>query len=145
MATRPELLAVFCREVGYFNTFGGNPVAAAAGHAVLRVIEAEKLQENAAYVGGRLKSGLLALARTTPMIGEVRGAGLFLGVDIRKADGAKPDPDATTRIINLLRGEGVLIGAAGKYGATLKIRPPLCLSTAEVDHFLRALGRVMDA
>lgn len=143
MATRPELLSVFCREVGYFNTFGGNPVAAAAGLAVLQVIEDEKLQENAAYAGGRLKSGLQALARDAQVLGEVRGAGLFLGVDIR--DGAKPDPEATTRIINGLRDEGVLIGAAGKYGATLKIRPPLCLNVEEVDHFLAAFARVLGA
>ncbi|MEM8732088.1 MAG: aspartate aminotransferase family protein [Pseudomonadota bacterium] len=143
LATRPEHLAMFCRDVGYFNTFGGNPVAAAAGHAVLRAIAEEKLQENAAYVGGRLRQGLNALSRDSPILGEIRGAGLFLGADIRTHDGKRPNPKATTRIINDLREEGVLIGAAGKHGATLKIRPPLCLTPDEADIFLAALQRVL--
>ena len=145
MATRPELLAVFCKDVGYFNTFGGNPVAAAAGHAVLRVIEEEELEENAAWAGGRLKAGLAAMARDMPRMAEPRGAGLFLGQDIRDPERpSRPDPEATTQIINGLREEGVLIGAAGKYGATLKIRPPLCLSSDEVDLFLAAFRRVIE-
>ncbi|OWU74780.1 4-aminobutyrate aminotransferase [Marinibacterium profundimaris] len=143
LAARPEHLAMFCRDVGYFNTFGGNPVAAAAGLAVLRVIADEGLEENAAWAGGRLKSGLGRLAKETGCLGEIRGAGLFLGVDIRKAESGRPDPDRTSGIINGLRDEGVLIGAAGKHGATLKIRPPLCLSAEEVDHFLGAFERVV--
>ena len=142
MATRPELLAQFCKDVGYFNTFGGNPVAAAAGLAVLRVIDEEGLQDNAALMGGRLKSGLQGMEALH--LGQVRGAGLFLGVDIRRPEGG-PDAQTTLRIIDGLRDEGVLIGAAGKYGATLKIRPPLCLNAAEVDHFLGAFERVLAA
>lgn len=146
MAARPEHLAAFCQNVGYFNTFGGTPAAAAAGLAVLRVIEAEGLQQNAAANGARLKAGLEALAQTAPVLGEVRGAGLFLGLDICAAGQPdQPDPGETTRIINGLRDEAVLIGAAGKFGATLKIRPPLCLTAAEVDLFLAALARVVGA
>ncbi|WP_428925678.1 aspartate aminotransferase family protein [Marinibacterium sp. SX1] len=141
MAARPDHLAAFCRDTGYFNTFGGNPVAAAAGHAVLRVISAEGLQDNALRAGDRLKAGLARLAEAHEVIGDRRGVGLFLGVDIRGPAG--PDAGATTRIINGLRDEGVLIGAAGKWGATLKIRPPLCLTADEVDLFLDALGRVL--
>ena len=142
MAARPDHLAAFCRDVGYFNTFGGNPVAAAAGLAVLRVIRDDGLQQNAARMGARLASGLHRLAATSLRIGDTRGAGLFLGVDVVDPDGV-PDPDTTSRIINGLRDEGVLIGAAGKYGATLKVRPPLCLSADEVDLFLAAFGRVI--
>lgn len=141
MAAQADHLARFCRDVGYFNTFGGNPVAAAAGLAVLDVIDSEGLQDNATCAGGHLKSGLMAM--TGAGLGDVRGAGLFIGVDICDADGL-PDPARTTRIINDLRTEGVLIGAAGKYGATLKIRPPLCLSRAEVAHFLATFARVVE-
>ena len=137
MATRPDYLAAFCADTGYFNTFGGNPVAAAAGAAVLRVIEEEALQHNASVTGQHLLAEIRALAAARPQIAAVRGAGLFIGVDIGR-DGA-PDPDLTLRAIDAMRSRGVLIGAAGLHGATLKLRPPLCLSRAEADLFVTAL------
>jgi 4-aminobutyrate aminotransferase-like enzyme len=137
LVTRPELLSTFCAEVGYFNTFGGNPVAAAAGLAVLDVIRDEGLQENALRTGAYLRQRLRELAKRSSQIAEVRGAGLFVGVEI--ARDRTPDRAEVTRLINGLRDRGVLIGAAGRYANVLKIRPPLCITASEVDIFIAAL------
>lgn len=139
-----EFFNAFCQDVGYFNTFGGTPVAAAAGLAVLKVIEEEHLQQNALSVGAYLKAGLQRLAEVDPRITDVRGAGLFLGIDLGKSDGASsPDPQLASAVINGLRERQVLIGAAGKYGHTLKVRPPLCLKQTEADFFLDALAATL--
>lgn len=144
MATRPALLEAFCRQFGYFNTFGGNPVAAAAGLAVLDVIEDEGLPANAARVGAHLRARLADLAARDERVTEVRGAGLFLGIDLcADGDPMAPDPDLATAVINGLKTRRVLIGAAGKYGHTLKVRPPLCLRTEEADFFVDALGATL--
>ncbi|MEN9727363.1 MAG: hypothetical protein RL434_1729 [Pseudomonadota bacterium] len=133
-------MAAFCKDFGYFNTFGGTPAAAAAGLAVLDVIEEEQLQDNALKVGRHLQQGLQRLAATDPRIAATRGAGLFIGVDLGKSAGHDaPDPELASAVINRLRDRQVLIGAAGRFGNTLKIRPPLCLSTKEADFFLDAL------
>lgn len=129
VATRPDLLDRFTVETRYFNTFGGNPVAAAAGHAVLDVIEDEGLIDNAQNVGTALLAGLRALAKRHSAIGEVRGAGLFIGLDlVHDHAGNEPAPSTATALINGLRDRGILIGAAGALGSTLKIRPPLCFT-----------------
>ena len=141
IATQPHLLEQFCEDVGYFNTFGGNPVAAAAGSAVLDVIREEGLQDNARRVGVYLKDRIDELARRSDSIGSVRGVGLFLGVDIC-SDG-KPDAAAASGIINRLRDKGILTSAAGKMAATLKLRPPLCLTIKEADIFVDALEAVL--
>ncbi|WP_068113933.1 aspartate aminotransferase family protein [Tropicimonas marinistellae] len=144
VAARPDHLARFCDDYGYFNTFGGNPVAAAAGKAVLEVIEEEKLQENAREVGQQLLARLTDLAAIDNRIGAVRGAGLFLGIDLCRADDpTTPDADLAAAVINGLKKRGVLIGAAGRYGATLKVRPPLCLSGEEADIFSDALAETL--
>lgn len=142
-AVRPELLTAFCERFGYFNTFGGNPVAAAAGAAVLDVIEEEGLIANAARVGARLKAGLEAAGAGDARVGEVRGAGLYLGVDLL-TEGA-PDPALAVRVIDGLRDRGVMVGACGKLGHTLKIRPPLPLSEGEADRFVEAFAEVLAA
>ncbi|MFT3731915.1 MAG: aminotransferase class III-fold pyridoxal phosphate-dependent enzyme [Hyphomicrobium sp.] len=141
MATRPDLLDRFCDDVGYFNTFGGNPVAAAAGMAVLDVIADEGLQENALVTGRYLKEKLSDLARSREQIGTVRGVGLFLGVDI--VQDAKPSSAATSDVINRLKEKGVLIGAAGRFASTLKLRPPLSLTRQEADIFVDAFDAVL--
>lgn len=146
LATRPELLAGFCEETGYFNTFGGNPVAAAAGHAVLDVIADEKLQANALRQGNHIKARLNELAAKDGRIGDVRGAGLFLGADLcRSGQKNEPDPDLATGVINGLKDRGVLIGAAGRFGNTLKIRPPLSLSEDEAQIFVDRLAETLSA
>ena len=159
VVTRPEILAAFCARYGYFNTFGGSPVAAAAGLAVLDVIEQEGLIENAWRVGEHLRRGLGELARRHAHLGEVRGAGLYVGVDVIAAEGevgvdgawagegrgraGSPAPVLAQALINGLRERRVLIGAAGKFGHVLKIRPPLCFAMADADMLVDALDDVL--
>jgi 4-aminobutyrate aminotransferase-like enzyme len=134
MATRPEHLAAFARYEGYFNTFGANPVAAAAGLAVLDVIAEEGLMQNAATVGEYLMERLQAMRPRCPKVSAIRGAGLFIGVELsQNGDINRPDPEAAVAAINALRDRGILIGAAGKLGNTLKVRPPLCLTREQAD------------
>lgn len=138
MAAKPDHLASFCGDVGYFNTFGGNPVAAAAGLAVLEVIREEGLQENALETGRVLRDGLREIAASDARVAQVRGAGLFIGVDLADEETGRPDAEFTVKVIDAMRDRGVLIGAAGRYGATLKVRPPLCLNRDEAERFLTA-------
>ncbi len=134
VAVRPEVLAAFGAKSRYFNTFGGNPVAVEAASAVLDVIEGEALLANARAVGTYLKAGMERLAGRYACIGDVRGAGLFLGVEI-VSDRVRKVPDARTaaRLINGLREARVLISGCGKAANVLKIRPPLTFSQAHAD------------
>ena len=144
VATRPDLLDRFTDEVKYFNTFGGNPVAAAAGLAVLDVIRDEGLVENAAATGVYLLEGLRALGNRHPAIGDVRGAGLFIGLELVEDRAAKtPAPTIAKAMINGLRRHGVLIGAAGAHGNILKIRPPLPFSRENADQVIHACDVVL--
>ncbi|WP_413988849.1 aspartate aminotransferase family protein [Labrys okinawensis] len=138
MAGRPEHLEAFGRNVRYFNTFGGNPVSCAVGMAVLDVIEAEGLIANSAEVGAALKRELEALAASDSRVGPVRGAGLFLGVDIVDGKGA-PDAARAAAIVNGLRERRVLISATGLHGHSLKIRPPMVFSRENVALFMDRL------
>lgn len=152
MATRPQLLSAFCSDTGYFNTFGGNPVAAAAGLAVLKVLDEEQLQLNAMTTGNWLQQNLQQLAsqqasghvslKSHNHISAVRGSGLFIGIDIVDEQGL-PDSAGTLRVIDGMREKGILIGAAGKHAATLKVRPPLCLKPEEAMQFAQALSEVL--
>jgi 4-aminobutyrate aminotransferase-like enzyme len=143
VVTRPEILEAFCETTGYFNTFGGNPVAAAAGLAVLEVIEDEGLVENANKIGGYFRAGLRDIAVRHPSIGDVRGAGLFIGIEFSLPGTTDPDVAAASYAINALKERGVLIGAAGAYGNVLKVRPPLCFSRDNADLFLETLDAVL--
>ncbi|MEP2682793.1 MAG: aspartate aminotransferase family protein [Sulfitobacter sp.] len=136
-AMRPELVQEFGEKARYFNTFGGNPVAAAAGMAVLDVIADEGLQNNAATVGGALKNGLQDIAARYPEVGHVRGAGLFLAVECvtSRATNA-PDAARAKFVLNHMRQNGVLISATGPGANVLKIRPPLVLQQPEAALFL---------
>ncbi len=146
LVTRPELLSAFVDEFGYFNTFAASPAAAAAGLAVLEVIEEEGLIENAAAVGGHMLRSLEELAVRYPAVSAVRGAGLYLGVEFCRAPDFKtPAPDLARKMINGLRQRGILIGAAGKYGNVLKIRPPLCVTTAHTDELVGKMAEILAA
>jgi 4-aminobutyrate aminotransferase-like enzyme len=140
LAVQSADVEMFCKDVGYFNTFGGNPVAAAAGSAVLKILQEENLLENASRMGSYIKKELLLLQHKYPIIGDIRGAGLFIGVDLcEKHNKLQPAPALATDVINRMMGRRILIGAAGKYGNTLKLRPPLSITTKEADMFLTAL------
>jgi 4-aminobutyrate aminotransferase-like enzyme len=124
--------------VGYFNTFGGSAVAAAVGQAVLDVIEREDLMGNALRVGSYLKEGLQKLRLTHSTLLEVRGAGLYVGVQVSTSGVA-------AAIINSMRERRVLIGAAGLNGEVLKVRPPLCFTTEHAELLLSALDESLSA
>lgn len=136
--SRPEPMAEFARQNRYFNTFGGNTVACEVALAVLDTLEREKLIDHARDVGGHLQQGLRRLAQLYPAIGEVRGTGLFVGVQMQSRELA-------ARVVNGLRAQGVLIGSSGADADSLKIRPPLIITHAEVDMMLEALQRVLQA
>ena len=144
LAIRPDVLAAFGRESRYFNTFGGNPVSMAAGNAVLDVIEREGLLANAQKVGRHLRDALKALAAKHSLIGDVRGAGLFVGVEL-VADRATKSPATaqTARVVNALRERGVLLSSTGPHANTLKIRPPLVFSPANADLLVETLDAVL--
>lgn len=137
---RPEAFEAFSRTAGYFNTFGGNPVAASAGLAVLDVIEREGLMANAREVGAYLSAGLRELSQRVPYVADVRSAGLYMGVEIsEEGDPARPWGTRARELVEGLRDRHVLIGTAGKDGNVLKMRPPLCFSRENADHLLSAL------
>ena len=131
--TRSDLADPFIAATDYFSTFGGNTVAAAAGLAVLRVIEDERLLDRARERGAQLRARLDAL----PGVTAVRSWGLMAGVDV--------GPERAGRIVNALRRRGVLIGQTGPDGGTLKLRPPLIVSADEIDRLGEALGAVLAA
>jgi len=143
--TRPAILDALREREGYFNTFGGTAGAAAIGNAVLDVIEQEGLMANAQRVGDYLRQRLRGLMEQHPRIGDVRGAGLFIGVELVDASDQSRPWSAASSVINAMRDRRVLIGAAGRWGNVLKIRPPLCFSNANADQLVSALHDALDA
>lgn len=142
--TRPEILDHFETTSAYFSTFGGNNVSAAAGLAVLDVIERLQLAQRAAELGNRFKVALVALQQRHPIIGCVRGTGLAVGIELVSDRVTKaPAPRETTRLINLLKEEGVLAGSEGIRGNIIKLRPPLIVTAKEIDHAAGALDRAL--
>lgn len=136
MAARSAVLEPFAVGVPYFNTFGGNPVSMAAAAAVLDVIENEELVTSAATVGAALRHELTRITADHPHIGDVRGAGLYVGVElVEDRDAATPDRTRAHDLVNEMRDRHVLISVCGTYGNVLKIRPPLVFSMADVDWF----------
>jgi 4-aminobutyrate aminotransferase-like enzyme len=144
LVVKSGILAEFGRNARYFNTFGGNTVAAATASAVLDVIENEGLQENARVVGGYFIAKLRELARESALVADVRGAGLFIGARI-EADQQSPalNTRAAARLVNGMRENGVLISATGPMGDVLKIRPPLIFSRENVDYFIERFEEVL--
>jgi alanine-glyoxylate transaminase/(R)-3-amino-2-methylpropionate-pyruvate transaminase len=144
VTTRREIAEVLTRRT-HFNTFGGNPVSMAAGLAVLEVIDEEGLQENARKVGGRLYRGLRRLEERHPIIGDVRGMGLMLGVQL-VSDRATRSPATaeTLEVLEAARELGVLLGKGGLDGNVLRIKPPLCITAEDVDFALDVLDRALE-
>jgi len=140
---RAGLLDALMERFGYFNTFGGSPAAAAAGAAVLDVIEEEGLLENARVAGALLKSELAALAARHEILGEVRGAGLFVGVSVKAPSSPSGNDDPAGRIVNGLYERGVLVGIAGADADVLKIRPPLCVEPDDIAFLVEQLDAVL--
>jgi 4-aminobutyrate aminotransferase-like enzyme len=134
----------FANGMEYFNTFGGNPVSCAIGLEVLKVIKEEGLQENALQTGAYLKQGLAELSSRFPLIGDVRGSGLFLGIELVSDPVAKmPASAATSYIANRMRTLGILMSTDGPDHNVLKIKPPMVFGKGQADFLLGMLERVM--
>ena len=145
LVARPEIIEGFFRQAGYFNTFGGNSVLCAAGRAVLEVVEREDLMANARRVGAYIMAGFRKMAEKFPVIGDVRGAGLFIGVELVNDRCTKePAMEVTGRLVNGLRDRHILIGAAGRNANVLKIRPPLPFSEKNAELFLSVTADLLE-
>lgn len=143
VVTTRKLADAFANGMEYFNTFGGNPVSSAIGLEVLRVIEEEQLQQNASEVGQYLMQGLNELKSSYPIIGDVRGMGLFLGIELIKNDALKPATSQATYLANRMRELGILMSTDGPYDNVLKIKPPMVFSKKDSDFLLATLVRVL--
>ncbi|HEY6768375.1 MAG TPA: aminotransferase class III-fold pyridoxal phosphate-dependent enzyme, partial [Candidatus Sulfotelmatobacter sp.] len=142
--TTPEIARSFDNGMEFFSTFGGNPVASAAGLAVLQVVEEAHLQERALRVGSYLKKSLVSLQKDYPVIGDVRGSGLFLGVDLVSDPITRsPATEQAAYVVNRLRECGVLTGTDGPFNNVIKLRPPLIISECDVDVFMRIFRSVL--
>ena len=144
VVTTPEIAASFVSGMEYFNTFGGNPVSCAIALAVLDVIADEQLQQQAASVGAFLQAGLRSLQKEHALIGDVRGCGLFLGVEIVKDREARtPDRIAARAIVENLKERQILLSTDGPDDNVLKIKPPLVFSRDNAAEFLDKLAEVL--
>ncbi len=144
VVTTPEIAASFANGMEFFSTFGGNPVACAAGLAVLDVLREERLPENALQVGRHWMSRLTALQERHSLIGDVRGSGLFLGIDlVNDHDSRSPATEQADYVVNRLRERGILAGTDGPHHNVIKLRPPLIFSEADADLFVEILDSVL--
>ncbi|HLI05113.1 MAG TPA: aminotransferase class III-fold pyridoxal phosphate-dependent enzyme [Ktedonobacteraceae bacterium] len=145
VVTTPEIAASFDNGMEYFNTFGGNPVSCAIGLAVLDVIEDEQLQANALHTGTYLLHGLCQLMEKHPIIGAVRGLGLFIGVElVRDRETREPAPRQAAYIANRMRERGILLSTDGPLHNVLKIKPPLVFTAANADFLVETLDDILN-
>jgi 4-aminobutyrate aminotransferase-like enzyme len=141
--TRREIAETMARRI-HFNTFGGNPVSVTQGLATLEIIDRDGIQENARVVGGHLKSRLLELQEKHNLIGEVRGMGLMLGVElVRDRQSKEPATGEAADVLELCKERGLLIGKGGLFGNTLRIKPPMCLTKDDADFLVDCLDEVL--
>lgn len=145
VAASRDLVETFRRGTGYFNTFASSPLQAAAGNAVLDVIEQENLRANVAAVGTAMRDRLRELQEGCEPMGDVRGHGLFIGIEwVEDRAGKAPDRAGAVAVVNALKAKGFLIGNAGAFGNVVKIRPPLVFSADDAASFLDAFEETLD-
>jgi alanine-glyoxylate transaminase/(R)-3-amino-2-methylpropionate-pyruvate transaminase len=140
--TRPEIAAVMARRI-HFNTFGGNPISMTQGLATLEIIDRDELQANCKIVGGHLRQRLCELQTRHPAIGDVRGLGLMLGVELvtdRKSK--EPARELTAELLERARVRGLLLGKGGLFGNVLRIKPPMCITKDDADFIADCLDDV---
>ena len=144
VVTTPEIAAAFNNGMEYFNTFGGNPVSCAVGLEVLRIIQDEGLQQRALEVGSYWLEKLRALGERFPLIGQARGSGLFLGVELAR-DRATLEPAdwEAAYIVERMKGRGILVSTEGPCHNVLKLKPPLIFRRRDVDLFMAVFGEVL--
>ncbi len=139
VVTTPQIAQSLAAKI-HFNTFGGNPVVCAQGKAVLEVIDREGLQANSLKIGGYLEDGLRRLAEKHDIVGDVRGKGLMLGVELVKDRRTKePAKEETLQVFEQAKDLGLLIGKGGYHGNVLRIKPPMCFTEPDVDFLIEVL------
>lgn len=144
VVTTKEIADSFANGMEFFSTFGGNPVACAAGLAVLDVVRDEALQDRALRVGKYWMTELQKLQTCYPLIGDVRGSGLFLGIDlVRDRDTREPAAPQADYVVNRLRTRGILAGTDGPHHNVIKLRPPLIFSESDADLFVTTLESIL--
>ncbi|MBA3883005.1 MAG: aminotransferase class III-fold pyridoxal phosphate-dependent enzyme [Chthoniobacterales bacterium] len=142
VVTTPKIAAALAQRI-HFNTFGGNPVVSAQGIAVLEVIEREGLQANALKIGARLTNGLNRLKEKHSIIGDVRGKGLILGIELVKNRATKePAKAECAQVLETCKELGLLLGKGGLQGQTIRFSPPMCVAEADADFLLAVLDQV---
>jgi 4-aminobutyrate aminotransferase-like enzyme len=145
VVTTPEVAASFDTGMEYFNTFGGNPVSCAVGLAVLDVLAEEGLQENARTVGQHLIQGLRSLQTEHSLVGDVRGMGLYVGVElVSDPETREPATLEASRVKERLRDRRILLSTDGPDDNVLKIKPPLVFTTADADRLMGALDEILE-
>ena len=142
VVTTQAISESFENEMEFFSSFGGNPLATEAAHAVLQILEEEGLQQCARNTGDYLKSLLAELQNDFPIIGDIRGEGLFLAIEFTHPDGS-PGTSACKRITNKLKENYILTGSDGRYGETPKIKPPLCFSEENADRLVEKMANIL--
>ena len=144
VVSTPEIAASFANGMEYFNTFGGNPVSCAVGLAVLDVIRDEELQQNAHDVGAYLKERLIVLKSTHPLIGDVRGQGLFIGIEfVRDRETLEPADREAVAVVERMKEHGVLLSTDGPFHNVIKIKPPLVFSRRDADDLFSKIDSVL--
>jgi alanine-glyoxylate transaminase/(R)-3-amino-2-methylpropionate-pyruvate transaminase len=142
--TRLEIARATARRI-HFNTFGGNPISMTQGLATLEVIDTEGIQQNTRRVGAHLKSRLLELQERHPLIGEVRGMGLMLGIElVSDRETKEPATKETADVLELCKERGLLLGKGGHFGNVLRIKPPMCLTPDDADFLVDCLDEVLE-
>ena len=146
VVTTTEIASSFDNGMEFFSTFGGNTVSCEVGLAVLDIVQEERLQEHAARVGSRLLEGLGELAGTHSLIGDIRGSGLFLGVElVRDRESLEPAGEEASLAVDLMREAGVLLGTDGPHDNVLKIRPPMPFDESNADDLITELDRALES
>jgi alanine-glyoxylate transaminase / (R)-3-amino-2-methylpropionate-pyruvate transaminase len=145
VVTTPKIAATLAQRT-HFNTFGGNPVVSAQGKAVLEIIDREKLQENALKIGNKILAGLRDLKEKHKLIGDVRGKGLMLGIELVKDRQSKePAKEECAQVLETCREMGLLLGKGGLWGQTIRFSPPMCVNEQDADFLLQVLDRALSA
>lgn len=141
VVTTDEIANAFDNGMEFFSSFGGNPVSCEIGMAVLDVIEEEKLQQNAVETGEYFMNLLLDLPKEFPVIGDVRGSGLFLGVEfVKDLETKEPNTELAHFLKNKLRENFILVSTDGPYDNVIKMKPPMCFNKSNVEQFIQSLG-----